>query len=499
MTPKPDAEAREKVAEQTRDAVSGGFALFGAEAATWALSFVMTVMMPRYLGPTGYGRFYLALSITGIMSILVEFGLNSLVAREVSRNRQQAKMYLINAAVLKGGLWVVGLVVVAAFARVAQYPVETQIAIAILAVGVLFSAESSLVIAVLQAHDRMQWVAITTVVEKALYVVLGVTALLLGYGVLALAIVTVVGAGAGLALDLWWFSRLARRRDVSAGWQGLELRGLLIRALPFFSVAFFGAVYFRVDVVILSLLQSDAVVGYYGAVYRLFQATYILPKAFLFALFPLFCRLSAEADDALASAAQKGLDLLLVVGIPLALGTCVLSDEIVAVLYGPQFASSVPMLRVLSVGVALMYANGVFVQLLIATEGQRKLALTAGIAAFLNVGVNFLLIPAVGGVGAAIATVVTEAAVICLNYSFLPRSLTRALRFGMPGKALLAGAAMAGVLQVLGGRSLLVLVPVGIASYLVGILVLRAVPPEDWKMLKSALTNLRSASWSRGE
>jgi O-antigen/teichoic acid export membrane protein len=491
------ASARELAAEQTRDAVSGGIALFGAEAATWALAFVMTVMMPRYLGATGYGRLYLAVSITGIMSILVEFGLNTLVAREVSRQRDHATRYLVNAALLKAVLWVVACVILGVLVRVVDYPVETQLAIAILAVGVLLASESSLIVAVLQAHERIRWIAISTVVEKALYVGLGVTALLLGYGVLVLATITVVGAAVGLLLDLWWFSRLTRQSDVRAGWQGLELGGLFVRALPFFSVAFFGAVYFRVDVVILSLMRSDAVVGYYGAAYRLFQATYILPKAFLFALFPVFCRLSAREDDALAAAGQKGLDLLLLIGLPLALGICVLADEIVAVLYGSEFAASVPLLRTLSFGVALMYANGVFVQLLIATERQRKLAVTAGVAALLNIGINFMLIPTLGALGAAVATVATEAAVIGLNFRFLPRALTRQLRFGIPGKSLLAALAMAAVLQLLNGQSLVLLVPLGIGSYFASIIALKAVPPEDWAMMKSAVANLRSASWSR--
>ncbi len=37
---------------------------------------------PAMIGVTGFGRLYLAITLTGIMSILVEFGLNSLVARQ---------------------------------------------------------------------------------------------------------------------------------------------------------------------------------------------------------------------------------------------------------------------------------------------------------------------------------------------------------------------------------------------------------------------------------
>lgn len=489
----PDMSDQERVREETQGAMSRSVVLVGAKVATWVLAFVMTVMMPRYLGATGFGRLYLAISLTAVMSILVEFGLNSLVAREVSRQRQDATRYLVNAGLLKAGLWVIAFAILAVVVRVADYPLQTQIAVAILALSVLLASESTLIVAVLQANDRMRWIAISTVVEKIVYVGLGVVVLVLGYGVLAVSAVMLVGSLAGFVLDVWWFRSLARDTDVRTGWQGIELKGLFVQALPFFSVLFFGAVYFRVDVIILSLLSTDAVVGYYGAAYRLFQTTYIIPEAFLFAFFPLFCRLSPQPGDALSVAAQKGLDLLLLIGLPISLGMFVLSDEIVTTLYGAGFAASVPILRVLSLAIGLMYANGVFVQLLIAVEKQKRLAVTAGIAAVLNVTMNFLLIPAVGALGAAIATLVTEAVIIGVNFAFLPRSLTRKLRFMAPLKAAIAASLMSGVLLALDGRSLLLLVPAGIATYAVAVIALRAVPAEDWAMMKAAILNLGTA------
>jgi O-antigen/teichoic acid export membrane protein len=486
-------QERSAAREQTQGALSRSVVLAGSKVTTWGLAFIMTIIMPRYLGATGYGRLYLAISLTGIMQILVEFGLNSLVAREATRRPEEARRYLRNAGALKAGLWVVALAIVGVVVQIAEYPAETQIAVAVLAVSVLVASQSSLIVAVLQANDRIRWIAVTTVVEKVVYVGLGVTVLVLGYGVLAVAIVMLVGSIGALLLDLWWLRSLSRQVDLRSGVESPGWRGLFRQALPFFAVLFFGAIYFRLDVVILSLLKTDSVVGFYGAAYRLFQTTYVLPDAFLFALFPLFCRLSPTPGDGLSMAAQKGLDLLLALGIPIAAGILVLSDEIVTTLYGGEYAESIPLLRVLAIAIVLMYANGVFVQLLIATERQGRLAVTAGVAAVANVAINLALIPYLGALGAAIATVATEALVIVMNFSFLPKSLTRRLRFVAIGKYLIAAAAMSGVLLLLNGRNLALLVPVGAAVYVVGIVVLRAVSQEDWEMLKSAFANVKAA------
>lgn len=483
---------REDAGQQTRGAISRSLTVVSSRVLTWGLAFIMTVMMPRYLGAEGYGRLYLAQAVTGIMAILVEFGLNSLVTRDVARRPAEAAGYLKSGAVLKALLWVAGAAAVALFVQVAGYPSETKMTIAVLAIAVLFSAGSTLIVSVLQATDRMRWIAASTVAEKAIYVGLGVAALLLGYGVLTLAVVVLVSAAGKFLLDVWWLRRLSAQTDVTSAREPLGVRTLFMRTLPFFSVLFFGAIYFRADTLILSLITSEAVIGYYGAAYRLFQTTYILADAFVFALFPLFCRLSPVSDEGLAVSAQKSLDTLLLVGIPITAGMFMLSDEIVLLLYGAGFAESVPLLRVLSIAIALMYANGIFVQLLLATDRQKRLARTAAIAAVGNIAVNLALIPVFGALGAAIATVVTELIVIGLNFSFLPRELTRRLRFGTPGKYMIAALVMSGALAVLNGRTLLLLVPLGVAVYFVAVAVLKAVPPEDRAALKAALLRMRN-------
>lgn len=490
-----DAELQAHVRDQTGGVLSRSVVMLTSKVATWALAFIMTVMVPRYLGAAAWGRLYFAISLTTIFSIVVEFGLNALVTKEVSRHPGQSTTYLFSAAILKAGLWVLALAVMAGAMGVSSYPTETRLAVLVLAVSVLVSSMSSLMVAVLQAHDRAGLVAVSSALEKAVYVALGVGALLLGYGVVAVALVMLAGALAGFALDVFWLLRLSRRVPIHEEWQGLQVRSVFKRAVPFFSVLVFGAVYFRIDVVMLSALKPDAVVGWYGSAYRLFETTNFIPEAFLFSLFPMICRFSAKDDRALALAAQKGLDLLLLAGVPIAVGTAVLADNVIGTLYGhTQYAQSVPVLRTLSIAIVLMYANGVFTYLLIASDRQHKLATTAGIAAVLNVGLNLVLIPPYGAMGAAVSTVLTESVVVALNFAFLPRPVAALLRPHAALKAVVAAAVMSAPLIALRNESLLVLVPLGVVTYLISVWALRILPVEDWQMMKTALLRTGAAS-----
>lgn len=489
-----EATVTEEVGTHMEGVLSRSAVLMASKAGTWILAFVMTVMLPRYLGATGFGRLYFAISFTTMSSILVEFGLNSLVTREVARRPEEATRYLANAALIKTGLWAIAFAVVAVVVRLGSYPPETRIAVTVLAVGTLLTALDTLVTAVLQATDRARWVAASSLFEKAWYVGLGAAVLLLGYGVVAVAWVILFAAVAKLVLDLAWLRRLSHRVRLHSPWRGLEIAWLFRRAVPFFSMLFFGAIYFRMDVLIMSLLANDATVGHYGAAYRLFETTDLVPEAVMFALFPVFCRLSSRDDESLRMTAQKGMNILVLLGVPVATGVCVLADKIIGVLYGTgQYESSVLVLRILAVAIALMYVNGSFTQLLIATDRQRRLVVTAAVAAIVNVGMNLVLIPRLGAAGAALTTVVTEAVVICLNFSFLPREFTRQLRFAVPVKVMLSSLVMGLALVVLGAQPLVLLVIAGVAVYVAALVVVRALPAEDWAMMRRSLLKAGAA------
>jgi O-antigen/teichoic acid export membrane protein len=487
------AETAEHVHEQTTSVLTNSMVLLGSKVVTWALAFVMTIMLPRYLGAAGYGRLYFAISLTSVFAIMVEFGLNSLVSREISKTPEDTTAYLINAALLKAGLWVVAFAIMNAFVRIADYPPQTVAAVMILGLAIMITSMSSLLVAVLQATRHINWVAISSIAEKAVLTCLGVAALLAGYGMLVVAGIMLFSATVGLVLDLFWFVRLSRIAPVHAGWGGVRPKPLFVKALPFFSVVFLGAIYFRVDVIIMSLVKSSVVVGWYGASYRLFETTNLIPEAFMFAFFPVFCRMAVRGDNSLALATQKALDLLLLIGIPISVGMFTLAGPIIKTLYGVQFLPSVGSLRLLALATPLLYTNAAFVQLLVATDRQKKLAMTAGIAAVVNVGLNLLLIPRFGHIGAAGVTVVTEFVVTVVNYRFLPRSLTAELKITTPIKALAAAALMAVPLVLMQGQNVFVSIGVGVGVYLGAVVLVKALPAEDVQMMKAAVAGMWSA------
>lgn len=488
-----EPKATDQLNSQTQTALSNSFVLVVAKAITWGLAFVMTVMLPRHLGAVGFGRLYFAISLTAVFAIIVEFGLNSLVTRDVARKPEEAWNYLLVGSAMKLLLWVLAFGIILAATWLLSTPGDTRAAVLVLTVAVAVTSLSSLVVAILQARDKMRWIGVGQIAEKVVLTGLGVPALLLGAGFVAIAAIMLLSAIVALLLNLYFLVRLSRSTALRVpGTPLTSLRALFVRSLPFFSVLFFGAIYFRIDVILLSTMAGDAAVGWYGAAYKLFETLSFAPQVFMFAFLPMFSRMAATADDALALAAQKGLNWLLLVGVPVAVGTALLAGDIIATLYGPdRFTASVPVLQALAATILFLYANGVSVTLLIATERQGKLAVTAAVAAGLNVALNVALIPHLAQLGCALATLATEMVVLGLNTCFLPASLLRRLSFAPQVRPFAAAAAMALALFALEGSPLLVTIPVGVVTYAAAAMALKALSKEDIDMLKNAVFGLR--------
>ena len=77
------------------------------------IDMAFAMLMLRILGPADAGEFYLAVVVISWFDILTNFGLNTLLTREVAKDRAQANRYLTNTTVLRLGLWAASVPVLA--------------------------------------------------------------------------------------------------------------------------------------------------------------------------------------------------------------------------------------------------------------------------------------------------------------------------------------------------------------------------------------------------
>jgi O-antigen/teichoic acid export membrane protein len=375
----------------------------------------------RTLKEAAFGRFQFADAVTALLLLASDLGLGIWTTRALARGgaaRAAAADDAMARAVVATGLWVrclaaipyAGLVLVAA---AAVGPGETRAALAVLGLAALAGAFVEYCGAIFRGYERLRDEARLNVVRAVLVSVAGLLALAWRPSVVALAAGMATGA---TAAAVWGLVVVRRRyrlpRPLEPGTFDPRLaRAALREALPLWLATLMSLVYFKGDAILLRMFVGDAAVGSYSAAYKIFEATMIVPSIVLAAWFPALVRVDAEREPGRRARVELGLGAALL-GLGLLAGGTVLlgSGLVIRLAFGEAFANAVPTLRVLALGVPLVFLNYGLTHFLIARHLERANLVFTFAMMVLNLGANLLFIPRFAGRGAAFTTVGTELA-----------------------------------------------------------------------------------------
>lgn len=378
-----------------------------------------SVLTARYLGANGLGVLGFALAFTGILGILVDFGLGTLTTREVARDRTLASKYLANVVALRLFLGIAFLILVAVFVNFMGYPQETVYVTYVIAGSAVLSSLYLAIAAILQAFEELQYQALGAVLT-ALVTLCGIgIVIILRTNVVGFAYVYLIANGITLA---YFYIIYARRH--AAQWLEIDWtfwKHILKEAWPMAALAISVLLYFRIDVIILSLFKGTAQVGLYSVAYNISEAATVLPSMFIASLFPLISQLYVGSKHAFVETCVKSIKYMLYIALPMAFIVTLWAPSIIVLLYGDAFSESAIALQILIWSAAAMYVGIILGTTFVSANLQKlSMKLTMGAVAF-NAAINLLIIPQYGFLGASVTTVVTETLLIIADVFFLGR------------------------------------------------------------------------------
>jgi O-antigen/teichoic acid export membrane protein len=444
----------------------------------------------RILGTDGTGSYAFAVVVLGYLDIVANFGLGTLLTREVARDREAANRYLGNTLVTRIGLWVLAMVMVGVLLGPLSGPLDVTpdvgLAILLFAVGLLPSLASGTLSALFQAYEKFEYPATVTVLTTVLKIALSVIVLESGMGFVGMAGVSVVVNVATLAI-LFGFTLAVLFRPRPE----FELRfslQMLRTSYPLMLNSLLNSLFFRVDSVMLKPMAGNDALGYYSTAYKFIDGLGIISSSFTLAIFPLLSQYAQSSREMLARTFGFAIKLLMAVSLPICVGTTLIAPEIILVFGGSKFLPhSAIALQILIWFLPFSFVNGVTQYLLIAINQQRFITFSFAIAAAFNLATNLLLIPSLGYVGAAITTVVSEWVLMvpfwyCVRQHLPPVPLAR-----LTWRPALASAIMGLEVWLLQGVSLPAAVALAPVVYGAGLLALRTFEQEEMAMLGKSL------------
>jgi O-antigen/teichoic acid export membrane protein len=455
---------------------------------------VISIVAARVLGPEGMGRqsFIAFVELTAIFAITagIPLAFGRFVAASLGAQEYAAARRLIRWA------WrtaVAGAVVAAAaFGGIAAGGSQPRnawvLAGAAAALAILYTVPSTLLLA------TRRW-------QQGALIVLGTG--LVGTG----ATVAVLAAGGGI---VGMFAVEASVATVSLVVAGLVARRALENfppgdgeqgALPMRPLARFTAlasvtalldfvVWRRSEFFFLNHYGTDAQIALYSISFAAVTALARLPEPITRVVLPAVATLSgAGSHDRIERGFGRGFRLLVLAAVPLAAVALALGPRTLELVYGSDYRDTGPVVLILLAPFPLLPLLGLASAVLLGLGRQAVNALTMVFAAGLDIGLDFLLIPQHGAIGAAIANACAQTAgcVPMIVYSlaiFRGAGVTARFVVNVLAAGAAAGVSSFGAIRLVSGLGGVGLgIVAGLAAFLIAGRVLHVLEEQDARWL----------------
>jgi len=448
------------------------------------------MVMLRILGPEGQGKYGFAIFIVGYFEIVTNFGLDTLLTREVAKDPSQGNRYLSNTAILRLlillGVLPLLFIFLAVWRGLFALSGDTIAAILLLTFSLIPSNISAALSSLFRAHEKMEYPAAITTVSTILKVTLGLLALLLGFGFVGLAGVSVIVNLVTLLILLYLVIKTFFRPQLEFNPPfSKEMLGL---SYPLMINHLLATLFFRVDVTLLQPMKGNTVVGWYTAAYKFIDGVNIIPSAFTIAIFPIISRFAQDARESLIKAYTLAIKALLIVSLPLALLVTFYARGLILIFGGSEYLPhSAIALSLLIWYAPLGFINSVTQYLLIAIDQQRFLIRAFLIGLAFNIVANLIFIPSYGYQAAAVITILSEIALFLPFYYGVRKHLTSIPWLSLAWRPALSTLLMGAFLWWFRRLNFLLLVPSSLLLYLATLVALGTFEREEIAIIRELI------------
>ncbi len=390
-------------------------------------------------GTEEYGIYFPLLSLTFLLNILTDFGINNYTIKHVAQHPKVAVSYLGKILTLRVFLFLIYAAVIYSVAFVFDWNEFQVYLLSFLVLNQLFVATIAFARSYFNGMLMFKTEAVLSILDRLLLIILCGAILYLPssdesfqiewfvwiqticYGLAFLVAMVLLLRQTGIP-------KLSFRRHFSMA--------IIRKSIPYALIILMMQLYTRTDSVMIAELHKDGSLqaGYYAQGFRLFDALFMFVMIFTGLLYPIFSKLLIQKDDfksILASATK------LLLGGTVALGIiCFFNAELIlGWIYDHDVDKSASSFQWLMLGFVGMSTNLLFGTLLTANGSLKFLNTVSAVGILVNVLANILLIPSYGASGAAFATLITQGAVslvqivYCMRHFSLRLSIIEVVKF----------------------------------------------------------------------
>ena len=448
--------------------------------------FIWTILIARYLGVNDYGILGFAISLTGILSITVDFGISTHIVRHIATDYDSAPKYLGNILPLKS-LFSIGTMFLTLIILILLKSNELTIIITLLfMIEGIIKSFIGLLNGSFQAFEEGKYQGIGNTLLNLILLAFILLTIYTDLGIYGITISYILANLIGLIYLYYTFNKNITKPKFE--FDKSFCKKILIYSLPFAATSILYTIYYSIDVVMLNQIIGDYATGIYNATYKLISILTLFYSVYSAVIYPVMSKFYKNNKEILMITFEKSVKYLMLIIIPLTIAITLYSSDIIYLIYGHEYAAASSALSILIWTVSLLFINGACNNLLNASYKEVTITKIYTIAAVFNVILNMFLIPHYSYNGAATATVLSDLLIMIIQLYVIYKigyKINRKLFYDLI--KIIIGSTILGLALHLLNLNMWFALPFGIIIYFATVYLLRLFDNDDKYVIKEIL------------
>ncbi|MCP4523231.1 MAG: oligosaccharide flippase family protein [Candidatus Gracilibacteria bacterium] len=408
-----------------------------SKVGTAIISIYLISVLTNYLTIDLYGLYLKIYNYIGIFVFLADLGLYTIAIREISANPEDTKKIVGNVMSLRLilGIIIFLLAIGIAFFLPGYDSTLALWSITIVSIFTIFQLLNSSVLTLMQAKMKIEFSLFSAIVGKMvnLGVVVSIAYFFFQKGsenfdyfepFLWIIGASVLSIGVNTAMN-YWYARKLENFGFSFDW--MYIKHLIKISLPYGIALFLSVVYFKIDIILLSLLdgQGDRSIAFYSLPMKIVEVIMVLGGFYLNSILPSLTQMYKKKDlSSMEKILSTSLRILITGGTMIFVMGVLFRDHLIKIIANEDYLSTASTYNssdaflVVFAVVLFHFISLVFIYTLIATNEQSKLLRINIIVTIINIIGNIVLIPHYSFIGAGVTTIISQILLMILGYYF---------------------------------------------------------------------------------
>jgi len=458
-----------------------------ANAASLLLLLVLSIFIARKLGALEFGKWSFAHAFAYMFAIITQFGIDLLIIRDVAANKDKLKDYFYNGLVIKAILAVFSFVLIIVIINLLGYPSDTKLVVYIIGAAIILDSFSRYFYSVFRAFERMEFEAFLFILTALITSVFGLTLLFRGYSIVQIAFVVLIAHIINFLIGIY----IVKKKFVKYPFQfSYEIsKNIIKKSLPFFGIILLGRYLIDINEVMLSVMKGNKAVGFFSVSHKLIIGLGLL-FLFMESIFPVMAKFYKTSKQSLFLTYKKAFKYLYIIVLPISVGTHMLADKIILLIYGNQYFNSILTLKILAFYFLFFSLIVLFHTLLMSIHKVGVLLKTNIFAVVLLTISNYVFISKWSYNGLALSNLVVIFIIFIIFFAYISGKFYK-LSFSIFYKPFISVMIMGFAIYFLNSMKLFLIIFVSGIIYFGCLLMTKTFTEEDYRLIKKIWSNVK--------